>query len=86
MNSNGLKTKNIMEIFERLFDNPNKKDGTPKENKKLGDFEIVKTIREDIYTSTRIGKMNNKTYLIEEYEVCGFNGGSEFTITEMNES
>lgn len=75
-----------MEIFERLFDNPNKKDGTPKENKKLGDFEIVKTIREGIYTSTQIGRMNNKTYLIEEHEVCGFNGGSEFTITEMNES
>lgn len=86
MNSNGLKAKNIMEIFKRLYDNPNKKDGTPKENEKLGDFEIVKTIREDVYTSTRIGKMNNKTHLIEEYEVCGFNGGSEFVITEINES
>ena len=74
-----------MEIFERLYDNPNKKDGTLKENKKLGDFDIVKTIRDDVYTSTRIGKMNNKTYLIEEYEVCGFNGGSKFVITEMEE-
>ena len=75
-----------MEIFERLFDNPNKKNGTPKENKKLGDFEIFKTIREDAYISTRIGTINNKTYLIEEYEVCGFNGGSKFVITEMDES
>ena len=74
-----------MEIFKRLFDNPNKKDGTPKENEKLGDFEIVKTIRKDTYTSTIIGKKESKTYLIEEYEVCGFNGGSEFIITEITE-
>ena len=74
-----------MEIFERTFDNPNKKDGTPKENKKLGDFEIVKTLREDFYTSTRIGLMDGKKYLIEEYEVCGFNGGSEFIVIEMSE-
>ena len=30
-----------MEIFERVYDNPLKKDGTPKDNKKIGDFEIA---------------------------------------------
>ena len=70
-----------LEVFERVYDNPLKKDGTPKENKKLGDFEIVKTIREDAYTSTRIGLKEGKKYLIEEFEVFGFNGGSSFEIS-----
>ena len=70
----------IMEIFERVYDNPLKKDGTPKDNKKIGDFEIVKTISEDCYTSKRIGLKDGKKYLIEEHEVCGFNGGSRFEV------
>ena len=70
-----------MEIFKRVYDNPLKKDGTPKENKKLGDFEIIKTISEDFYTSKRIGIKDGKKYLIEEYEVSGFNGGSRFEVT-----
>ena len=69
-----------MEIFERVYDNPLKKDGTPKENKKIGEFEIVKTISEDFYTSKRIGLKDGKKYIIEEYEVCGFNGGSRLEV------
>ena len=69
-----------VEVFERSYDNPLKKDGTPKPNKKLGDFEIVKTISEDWYTSKRIGLKDGKKYLIQEYEVCGFNGGSRFEV------
>lgn len=69
------------EVFERFYDNHLKKDGTPKENKKLGDFQIVKTIREGCYESTKIGLKDGKKYLIEEFEVYGFNGGSRFEVT-----
>ena len=73
-----------MTIFERIYDNPKNKDGTPKSNKKLGNFRIIKTIYKDSYTSKRIGIMNGKKYFIEEYEVSGFNGGSRFEITNIN--
>jgi hypothetical protein len=69
-----------MEIFERTYDNPLKKDGTPKDNKKIGDFLIIETISEDCYTSERIGIKDSQKYLIQEYEVCGYNGGSRFEI------
>ena len=73
-----------IEIFERVYDNPLKKDGTPKDNKKIGDFEILKTISEDSYTSKKIGLKDGKKYLIEEYEVCGFNGGSRFKVQSID--
>ena len=72
-----------MKIFERFFDNDLKPDGTKKENKLLGDFEITKIISEDDYESMRIGKMNGKVYLIIETEVSGYNGGSKFSIEEL---
>lgn len=74
-----------MEIVkERLFDNPYLKDGkTLKENKILGEFEIVKVIFEDCYESKKIGKRDGKFYFIEEIEVSGFNGGSRFEVTEL---
>jgi hypothetical protein len=70
----------IEEVFERNYDNPLKKDGTPKPNKKLGDFEIVKTLYQGMYESKKIGIKDGKKYLIEEIEVCGWNGGSRFEV------
>ena len=30
-----------IQIYERVYDNPNNEDGTAKENKLLGEFELV---------------------------------------------
>ena len=55
-------------IYEMSYDNPLKKDGTPKPNKLLGIFEINQIIEEDIYSSIKIGIRNGKKYLIIEKE------------------
>ena len=72
-----------MKIYERIYDNPLHKDGTPKENKFLGDFKIIETIEEDAYTSRRIGVKRKKIYFIEEIEISFVNGGSRFFVTEL---
>lgn len=71
------------EIFERSYDNPLKSDGTPKENKLLGEFEITEILREDAYESVMIGISDGKPYLILEREVTGYNGGSRFEVMEI---
>ena len=70
--------------YERLWDNPINKDGSKKEAKILGEFEIVETLREDSYTSQKIGvlKDTDKVFIISEYEVIGFGGGSRFEVLE----
>ena len=67
-------------IYERLWDNPINKDGS----KILGEFEIVETLREDSYTSQKIGvlKDTDRIFIISEFEVMGFGGGSRFEVLE----
>jgi hypothetical protein len=72
-----------MKIYERLFDNPKKADGTLKESKLLGNFEIIEVISEDSYSSEQIGVADDKVYLISEREVTGVNGGSRYEIKEL---
>lgn len=76
-----------MKIYERVYDNPNNKDGTKKPNKFLGDFEILETLFIGFYSSQRIGAKNGKIYLITEKEVSGFRnperGGSRFNFREL---
>lgn len=72
-----------MKIYERLFDNPKKADGTLKESKLLGNFEIIEVISEDSYSSEQIGIADDKVYLISEREVTGVNGGSRYEIKEL---
>ena len=55
-------------IYEMCYDNPLKTDGTPKQNKLLGIFEISQIIEEDNYSSIKIGIRNGKKYLIIEKE------------------
>jgi hypothetical protein len=74
-----------MKIYKREYDNKYKKDGiTLKENKLLGEFEIIRTIKDECYESERIGKKDGKVYMIIETEVCGFNGGSKFVVEELD--
>lgn len=75
-----------MKIFERQYDNPALADDTAKDNKYLGEFEIVETLFEDAYDSQRIGVKDGKVYLISEYEVSGYQnpfGGSRFEVKEL---
>lgn len=72
-----------MKIYKRDYDNAYDKQGNPKENQFLGDFNIIETIFEDTYASSRIGIKDGKVYLISEEEVGGFNGGSRFEIKEI---
>jgi len=74
-----------MKIYERIYDIEIDKNGYPKKQKELGDFEIIQNIRVDVYTSLRIGTMNGEKYLIEEFEVTGVNGGSRFEVYEINQ-
>lgn len=71
-------------IYERIWDNPFYKDGSKKEAKILGEFEIVETLAEDSYTSQKIGvlKDTDRVFIISEFEVTGFNGGSRFEVLE----
>jgi hypothetical protein len=76
---------NIEKVYKRSFDNPLKEDGTPKVSELLGEFEIIETLNEDSYTSQRLGVLigSSKVYLIDEYEVSGYNGGSRFEVKEL---
>ena len=71
-------------IYERLWDNPINKDGSKKEAKLLGEFEIIEILREDSYNSQKIGilKGTDKVFIISEFEVTGFGGGSRFEAIE----
>ena len=71
-------------IYERLWDNPINKDGSKKEAKILGEFKIVETLREDNYTSQKIGvlKDTDRVFIISEFEAMGFGGGSRFEVLE----
>ena len=71
-------------IYERLWDNPFYKDGSKNEAKILGEFEIIETLREDGYNSQKIGvlKDTDRVFLISEFEVMGFGGGSRFEVLE----
>ena len=76
-----------MEVFEMEYDNPNKKDGTPKENKKLGDFEIVKTIYDRGYSGKWVGISDGIKYLIYKIDVWnGFDTGSRFEVHRLDNS
>ena len=74
-----------IEIWERIYDNPTNPDGTEKPNKLLGEFEIIQSIHDDMYSSMLTGKMvgTDDIYLIEEFEVSYQNGGSRFEITKL---
>ena len=71
-------------IYEMLWDNPTNKDGSKKESKILGEFEIIETLKEDSYTSQKIGIMKDtdRVFIISEFEVMGFGGGSRFELSE----
>lgn len=71
-------------IYERLWDKPFNVDGTVKKAKVLGEFEIVETLREDSYTSQKIGilKDTDRVFIITEYEAKDFRGGSRFEVLE----
>ena len=77
---------NIIEIYERLYDNPMLPDGQEKPNKFLGKFQVIQVINQNMYCSITIGRMinTNDIYLIQEIEVWGYNGGSRFEITKLN--
>lgn len=71
-------------IYERLWDNPFNKDGSKKETKILGEFEIIEILKEDLYTSQKIGilKDTDRVFIISEFEIMGFGGGSRFEALE----
>lgn len=77
-----------MKIYKREYDNPNYATGGEKPNEFLGDFKIIETIREDTYSSTRIGVRiddnSEDVYLIEEFKVS-FSpmAGTKFITTKL---
>lgn len=80
-------SEKVMQVYERIYDNPVDIDGNQKPNKFLGEFTITQTIFEDFYSGKWIGVKDDKTYLIEQHEVSGFRvpgrGGSRFTVHEI---
>lgn len=74
-------------IYERIYDNPINPNGNKKPNKCLGTFKILQTIREDTYSSLKIGIKEGKNpliYMIEEVEVLFVNAGSKFKIIKLS--
>ena len=71
---------NTLKIYERVYDNHVLPDDTKKPNKFLGEFEILQIIELDMYSSMMIGTLvgTDEIHLIDESEVCGYNGGSRF--------
>lgn len=81
---------NVEKVYKRSFDNPLKEDGTPKENELLGEFEIIEELKEDSYSSIRLGILvgTSKVFIINEYEVSGRiskDGGSRYEVIEIKE-
>lgn len=78
--------KGPVEIFRREYDEPNKPDGTPKDNESLGTFELVEMIKEGTYDGICVSKevTTGKHYLIAETETTGIGGGSIFNMKEIH--
>jgi hypothetical protein len=70
-----------IQIYRKAYDNPLNHDGTEKENEFLGEFELLETIEEDIYSSSSIGEKDGKIYLINEKET---RYGSFFSVAQLN--
>ena len=75
----------IRTIYLREYDHAIDKSGNEKPNELLGDFEVLQQIsgREGDYHEQFIGFKDGLAYLVEGREVCGFNGGTRFSATEL---
>jgi len=61
-----------MKIYEHAFDNPCNEDGTKKENKLLGNFEIVDGLMDDYSYRVIIKDKDEKLFVLNGTEVSGF--------------
>ena len=82
---------NFMKIYEKVYDEPKKKDGTDKENKLLGTFELVDGEMNDYsYEVVVKSKTDNELYILKGREVSGFyfpdQGGTRHTLEKLTEN
>lgn len=80
-----------MKIYERVYDDPINKDGTEKENKFLGEFELINGGMDD-YSYEVIVKSdeNGELYILKGIEVSGFynpnKGGTRHVLEKLTEN
>lgn len=79
-----------MKIYERVYDNPLNKDGTKKDNKLLGDFELIEGNMDDYSYVCYLKDNNGEVYRLVGTEVSGFYnpnlGGTINRITKLSET
>ena len=80
-----------MKIYERVYDNQFNDDLTEKENKLLGDFEIVDGNMDDYsYECIVKSNENGELYILIGQEVSGFyhlnQGGTKNTIEKLSDN
>lgn len=69
-------------IYDMLYDNPER--GNNGKGNVLGEFEIIKRLREETYSEMLIGKGDNgKLFLVIGYEVCGIGGGIRYEVHDI---
>ena len=79
-----------MEIYERVYDNEFNEDGTKKENKLLGDFELVDGDMDGYSYTAIIKDKEGELFILEGKEVSGFyhpeQGGTKHYISPLKEN
>lgn len=71
-----------VKIYDRLFDN--KERGDNGRGEFLGEFDVVKQIREGIYLDQFIGKdTDGRLFFIDGKEVCGYGGGMRYEVFDL---
>mgnify|MGYP001593539948 CR=1 FL=1 len=79
----------MIEIYERVYDNPLNDDGTKKENKLLGEFELIEGKMDDYsYEGIVKSKVDNELYILRGLEVSGYyhpqTGGTRHTLEKLS--
>ena len=68
------------------YDRDYNDDGSMRDNRYLGTFEVVQVISDDMYSEEFIGirQEDLKLYLVKGKEVCGMGGGTRYSIVELS--
>jgi len=78
--------KKMEEVYERVYDDPLNNDGTPKENKLLGKFEILEGDMSD-YSYEVYGRGEDGIlYKIIGIEISFYNGGTKNFIKKLEDT
>jgi hypothetical protein len=84
------KKKEVIKIYERIYDNAKKEDGTDKPNKLLGEFELLEGDMNDYSYVVFVKDNTGEVYKLIGQEVSGFyhpnEGGTRNVLSKLSES